>query len=297
MGYRHAQQGQVVTAIEIGRMNRLRVERAVDIGFYLAPEDESVESILLPGRYAPEGLCVGDDLDVFLYADSEDRLVATTETPLAMANEVANLQVVATNQVGAFLDWGLPKDLLLPFGEQKGRPREGQYCLVYIYKDKYADRLVATMRLNRHIGKTPGEYTVGQRVEIVIAARTDLGYKAIIHNAHWGLLYENEVFKHLRPGQRLYAWVKKVLGEGKIDLSLTEPGTARFATAADEILAALEDAGGFLPLHDKSSPEAIRRRFGMSKKNFKAALGKLYRERQITMSPEGIQLTAAGDAG
>ena len=159
--------------IKVGRMNHLRVHRTVDIGFFLAADEHGDETVLLPRRYAPEGLSEQDELDVFVYADSEDRLLATTEEPLAMVGQVAHLRVEATNDVGAFLDWGLPKDLLLPYGEQKGRPREGEYCTVYIYKDKYADRVVASMRLNRHIGKTRPNYEAGQQVPILIAARTD----------------------------------------------------------------------------------------------------------------------------
>ena len=275
--------------LSVGRMNHLRVERVVDIGFYLTTHEETDEAVLLPKRYAPEGLAENDEITVFLYADSEDRLLATTETPRAMVGQVASLQVVATNQIGAFLDWGLPKDLLLPYGEQKGRPREGEFCTVFVYKDKYADRVVASMRLNRHIDKTPHSYKAGEKVEITITARTDLGYKAVINHAHFGLIYENEVFKIVRPGMRMDAWIKKIVTDGKIDLTLSPPRLERFEAVAETVFSALVRAGGYLPLHDKSPPEQIRRRFGISKKDFKAALGKLYRERRITIGPDGIR--------
>ena len=275
--------------IKVGRMNQLRVHRVVEIGFFLAGDEHGDETVLLPRRYAPEGLAEQDELNVFVYADSEDRLLATTEEPLAMVGQVAHLRVEATNNVGAFLDWGLPKDLLLPYGEQKGRPREGEYCTVYIYKDKYADRVVASMRLNRHIGKTNPSYEPGQKVSILIAARTDLGYKAVIQHEHWGLLFENEVFKKVRPGMQMEAWIKRITREGKVDLTLSPPRMERFEVVAEKVYTSLVRAGGYLPLHDKSPPDAIRMKFGISKKDFKAALGKLYKARKITISGDGIR--------
>ena len=276
--------------IEVGRMNHLQVVKTVEMGFFLGVSEEAEDTVLLPRRYVSDRLDIGDELDVFVYADSEDRLLATTETPKAMVGEMAFLRVVEVNQTGAFLDWGLPKDLLLPYGEQKERLYDGDFCSVFVYKDKYAERVVASQRLNRHIGKTTAKYAVGDKVQIDVVTRTDLGYKVVVNHAHWGLLYANEVFKPLRRGLRTVAWVKKVVADDKVDLNLEPPKLERFSNASEQILSDLEAEGGFIPLHDKSPPEDIRRRFGMSKKHFKAAVGKLYRERKITIDSEGIRL-------
>lgn len=281
-------------------MNRLRVDRVVDFGVYLVPlgasptseteTSEKREGILLPKRYIPEGLEIDDQIAVFVYADSEDRLLATTETPKAMAGEAAFLRVLAVNRTGTFLDWGLPKDLMLPYGEQKRELEPGQFCTVFVYKDKYSERVVASTRLNRHIGLTPAYYKPGEQVDIMVVARTDLGHKVIVNNEHWGLLYENEIFQPLRNGLLTKAWVKKVVNDDKVDLTLSPPIAERFNTVADQVLKAVEANDGFLPLNDKSSPEAIRRRFGISKRDFKAAVGKLYKMRMITIAADGLYI-------
>lgn len=286
--------------IEVGKMNRLRVDRVVDFGVYLTPLDaspsseaepsEKREGILLPSRYIPDGLEIDDQIAVFVYADSEDRLLATTETPKAMAGEAAFLRVVAVNRTGTFLDWGLPKDLMLPYGEQKRELEPGQFCTVFVYKDKYSERVVASTRLNRHIGLTPAYYKSGEQVDIMVVARTDLGHKVIVNNEHWGLLYENEIFQPLRNGQRIEAWVKKVVNDDKVDLTLSPPIAERYSTVAEQVLQAVEANDGFLPLNDKSSPEAIRRRFNISKRDFKAAVGKLYKMRMITIEADGLYI-------
>ncbi len=285
--------------IEVGRMNRLRVDRVVDFGVFLTlPDyvsdqdsaDDGIkrEGILLPGRYMPDDLDIDDEIDVFVYADSEDRLLATTETPLAMVGEAAFLRVLAVNRTGTFLDWGLPKDLMLPYGEQKRELTPGQFCTVFVYKDKYSERVVASTRLNRHIGLTPAKYQPGEEVKIMVVARTDLGHKVIVNDEHWGLLYENEVFKSLRNGMQTSAWVKKVVNDNKVDLTLSPPIAERLSTVADQILKAVEANDGFLAMNDKSSPETIKRRFGISKRDFKAAIGKLYKLRFISIKADGI---------
>ena len=278
-----------MTGISVGRMNELEVAREVEMGWFLmAPEAED-EEVLLPRRYVTQPLVPGATISVFVYADSEDRLLATTETPMAMVGEIAYLRVVEVNSVGAFLDWGLPKDLLLPYGEQKERLYEGDWCSVFVYKDKYADRVVASQRLNRHIGKTAATYSTGEKVSIDVVTRTDLGFKVVVNHKHWGLLYANEVFRPMRRGLRMDAWVKRVIDGDKIDLRLDPPGKERFSQAALTILAALEEAS-FLPLHDKSAPEDIRAQFGLSKKHFKAAIGHLYKSRKIAIEPNGIRI-------
>ncbi len=276
--------------IEVGRINRLRVDRELEFGVFLLALDseDSEEAILLPTRYVPEGLEIGDELEVFVYSDSEDRLLATTETPKVMAGEAAFLRVLAVNRTGAFLDWGLPKDLLLPYGEQKRELQVGQFCTVFVYKDKYSERVVASTRLNRHIGMSEAEYEAGDKVDIMVVARTDLGYKVIVDDLHWGLLYKNEVFKSLNNGMKTVAWVKKVVENEKVDLILSPPKSERFTGLAKQIMLALDTGDGFLPLNDKSSPDDIRRRFGISKRDFKAAIGALYKQRAITIQADGI---------
>ncbi len=281
------------TMIEVGRMNLLKVDRELEFGVFLLPPDceNSEEAILLPTRYIPEGLEIDDEIEVFVYSDSEDRLLATTETPKTMADEAAFLRVVAVNRTGAFLDWGLPKDLMLPYGEQKRELQVGQFCTVFVYKDKYSDRVVASTRLNRHIGLATADYDPGDKVDIMVVARTDLGYKVIVDNLHWGLLYKNEVFKPLNNGMKTVAWVKKVVENDKVDLILSPPKSERFGGVAAQIMTALEAGDGFLPLNDKSPPDEIRRRFGISKRDFKAAIGSLYKSREISIQADGIHKT------
>jgi uncharacterized protein len=277
-------------SIEVGRINCLRVLGRIESGYVLSSEDKQAGNAILPFRSAPEDLSEGDEIDVFVYSDTGDRLVATTRAPKAMIGEIAYLKVVEINNTGAFLDWGLPKELLLPYGEQKEEIRAGGFCSVFIHKDKYSLRAVASQRLNRHIGKTPANYRSGEEVAIQVVSRTDLGYKAVVNNSHWGLLYENQVFKPIKRGLRTTAWVNRVVADEKVDLRLAPPARERFSQGAEQILSALEAEGGFLGLHDKSPPEQIRARFGMSKKNFKAALGKLYKARRIAITSDGIRL-------
>lgn len=274
--------------IQIGKINKLKVLKHVDFGVYLDGGDDG--EILLPLRYMPDPCEVGDEVEVFICYDSDDRLVATTETPKAMVNDFALLKVVATSSVGAFLDWGLPKDLFLPFAEQTRALRVGQEVLVYVYVDK-SDRLAASMRLERNVEKTAAEYTDGQKVNLIIAGRTDLGFKAIIENRHWGILYGNEVFQPLRQGQKIEGYIKKMRPDGKIDLSLQRSGhKATREDVGPKILESLKEKNGFLPINDKTPPEEIYHLFGVSKKQFKVALGGLYKKRLITVHEDGIRL-------
>jgi predicted RNA-binding protein (virulence factor B family) len=279
-----------MTGINLGQMNHLRVIRADPNGLVLAIHPDDATTVFLSRREADAQLSVGDEVDMFVYSDSSERYLATTRTPKAMVGEIAHLEVVAVNPTGAFLDWGLPKDLLLPYGEQRGEVAEGMHCTVFIHKDQFAERAVASQRLNRHIGKSPADYQPGEEVAIDVIVRTDLGYKVVVNHRHWGLLYDNEVFEPLKRGFKTTAWVKKVVADDKVDLSLYPPKKERIDNASQSILTAMENAGGFLPLHDKSPPGAIRERFGMSKKNFKAAVGKLYKARLITLDTDGIRL-------
>ena len=279
---------------DIGKRNTLGIVRESSPGLYL--DGGNLGEILLPGRYIPRNLAPGDQLDVFVYLDSEDRLVATTERPLVMAGEFAALKVISVNpRIGAFLDWGLPKDLLLPFREQEGQVRAGQRVVVAVYLDPKSNRLVATMRLNRHLSRNPPKYAAGQQVTLIIAEKTPLGYNAIIENSHRGLLYHNNLAGPLEIGQTLKGFVRAISPAGKIDLSLDASGYQRVASLRDQIMTALQAGGGRLAFDDSTSPDVIRATFGASKKAFKQALGALYKERRIRFLNPGIELLATDE--
>jgi len=273
----------------IGKRNILSIVRASAPGLYLDGGD--LGEILLPGRYIPADIKPKDKLDVFVLRDSEDRLVATTEKPLATVGEFAYLKVVSVNQnVGAFLDWGLAKDLLLPFREQESPVRAGDRVIVYVGLDEKTDRIFASTRLSRHLNRDPAAYHTGQPVNLLITGRTALGFNAIVENAHRGLLYHDNLATPLAAGQRLRGFVRAVRPGGKIDLSLDAAGYKRVAALTDQIVQALENSAGHLDFDDDSSPVAIRQKFGVSKKAFKQALGKLYKGRRIRFEKPGIQL-------
>lgn len=276
--------------LKIGQYNELQIIKEVDFGYYLDSGDDQWEEILLPFNSAPKNCEVYDWLDVFIYFDSEDRVIATTERPHAVVGEFNLLRVASVEKVGAFLDWGLRKDLLVPFGEQKVRLKTGRSYIVWVYLDAASGRIVASTRLEKFIDNEPGDYEVGQEVTLLITKETDLGYKAIINDAHWGFLYQNEVFKKLRVGKKLRGYIQKVRDDGKIDLSLTSTGYEKVGGIADTILNKLVKNKGFLPITAKTSPEKIYETFGVSKKNYKKALGSLYKKRMVTIDPDGIRL-------
>jgi len=273
----------------IGQRNLLPVVRETSSGLFL--DGGELGEILLPGRYIPRGRAPQDRVDVFVYRDSEDRLVATTETPLAMVGDFACLKVVSINrQIGAFLDWGLPKDLLLPFREQTGPVKVGQKLVVAVCLDPKTDRIMASARLNRHLSKDTPAYRDGAPVTFMITGRTPLGYSAIVQNAHLGLLYYDNLSTSLEAGQVVKGFVRTVRPGGKIDLSLDASGYQRVGGLAERIVVALEQNGGRLEFDDDSSPVAIREVFGVSKSAFKQALGKLYKQRRIRFLQPGIEL-------
>jgi predicted RNA-binding protein (virulence factor B family) len=279
----------------IGKRNTLSIVRESTPGLYL--NGGALGEILLPRRYIPRDLRQGDKLDVFIYLDSEDRLVATTEVPLATVGEFAALEVVSVNpRVGAFLNWGLAKDLLLPFREMEGPVRVGNKVVVYVQLDAKTGRIVASARLHRHLSRDTPSYANGQRVNLLIAAETPLGYQAIVNQAHRGLLYRDQMSAPLAVGQKLVGFVRAVHLNGKIDLSLDESGYRRVASLQQQIVSALERAGGRLTFDDDSSPESIRDAFGVSKKAFKQALGALYKFRRIQFTKPGIQLLDNSDS-
>jgi uncharacterized protein len=273
----------------IGKRNTLTVLRNSTSGLYLDGGEHG--EILLPNRYVPRGVVLGARLEVFVYRDSEDRLVATTETPRATVGEVATLKVISINrQVGAFLDWGLAKDLLLPFREQTGQVQVGQDVVVRIYLDEKTQRIVASMKLGRDSALEPPNYRSGQQVAFLITDQTPLGYKALVEGKHPGLLYHEGISVPVAIGQKFDGFVRALRPDGKIDLSLDQAGYRRVAPLASRIVQALKHSGGRLDLDDDSPPEAIRQTFGASKKAFKQALGTLYKARRIRFSKPGIEL-------
>jgi len=273
--------------IEIGKVNKLKVIKKVDFGLYLGDGTET--EILLPERYVPSDCKTGDEFEVFVYLDSEDRVIATTETPYAQVGDFACLKVAAVTSIGAFLDWGLSKDLFVPFNEQQKRMEEGQSYVVRVYVDS-SDRIAASSKLGRFISKEPANYSVGDAVSLIIWERTDLGYKALINGIHIGLIFEADVFQDLNPGDQVAGFIKQVRPDGKIDLYLHAPGYEKVGGVADEIMSILEEDGGFITLNDKSDPDEIYAKFKVSKKTYKKAIGNLYKKRLITIDDDGIRI-------
>ena len=274
--------------IKTGDYNTLRVVKEVDFGIYLDGGEEG--EILMPSKYVPEGTKPEDEIEVFIYSDSEDRLIATSETPLAKVNEFAYLKVKAVNKFGAFLDWGILKDLLVPFREQKADMIEGYSYIVYIYLDEKTNRLAASAKINKFLNREIPVYNVDDEVSILIESKTDIGYKAIIENKFGGLLYENEVFRTLKKGDKLKAFIKKIRDDGKIDLVLQKSGYEQIDGISEKILQILRKNNGFIAANDKSSPEMIKSLFGISKKSFKKAIGALYKKKLINFKDDGIVL-------
>ena len=273
---------------EIGKINHLYVVKEVDFGIYLDGGD--LGEILMPKRYVPEGTKPEDTIEAFIYLDSEDRLVATTEKPLAMVDEFALLEVVSVTQVGAFLNWGLPKDLFVPFREQRQPMEEGKKYLVFVYLDINTKRIAASSKIEQYLDNIPIDYDENEEVDLIIVNETDLGFNAIIDNSHLGILYKNEVFQTLNPGEKIQGYIKKIRTDGKIDLRLDKIGYEKITSFVDWIIVELQKNNGFLPLTDKSSPEEIYKTFKISKKNFKAAIGALYKKRFISLEDDGIRL-------
>jgi len=267
--------------------------RQTRIGFFLDGGD--LGDILLPNTSAPHEVAVGEPLRVFIYGDSEDRLVATTHAPLAVAGETKVLRVNETNRTGAFFDWGLPKDLLVPHREQRIPLREGQDYLVHVYVDPASERMVGSTRLHRFIHQKPEQFRPGQAVDLLVGEESDLGFLALIDGDHVGMLYHTEIFQKLLPGERCEGFIKQVRPDGKIDLSLQRNQLATVRDLRDQILDALAEAGGTLRINDKTPPVIIYQRFGVSKKAFKRATGNLYRERKIVINDFGIHLPSTDE--
>lgn len=274
--------------IIIGHTYNLNVVKFLDFGAYLDAGD--LGEVLLPNKYVPDYLSEGDSIEVFLYLDSEDRPVATTQIPKVSVGEFAYLTVVDSTPVGAFLDWGLDKDLLVPFAEQHIPLQEGHSYLVYVYIDKTDGRIAASTKIDKFIDEDkPHDFKPQQAVQLIIANSTELGYKAIINHSHWGVLYKNEVFQRLSFGQYKKGFIKHIRDDGKIDLSL-QGGQETRDQQADIILRYLKNNNGFAAVHDKSEPKLIAKIFGMSKGAFKKTLGRLYKQRIIRIDQDGIHL-------
>jgi predicted RNA-binding protein (virulence factor B family) len=273
---------------QIGKLNHVEVLKELDFGIYLDGGD--LGEILMPKRYVPEGTMLGDFIEAFIYLDSEDRLIATTEKPLAQIEEFALLEVVSVTPVGAFLNWGLPKDLFVPFREQRKPMEVGKKYLVYVYLDTDSKRIAASSKIENYLDNIPVDYDENEEVDLIIVNETDLGYNAIIDYSHLGVLYKNEVFQELNPGDRVQGYIKKIRPDGKIDLRLDKIGYEKITSFVDRIIVELQKNKGFLPLTDKSSPEEIYKTFKISKKNFKAAIGALYKKRFIALEDNGIRL-------
>jgi predicted RNA-binding protein (virulence factor B family) len=272
--------------MQIGKINTLKVASRVGSETYLASPTSA--KVLLVDRKPPR--CqIGDALNVFVYVDMDGHLAATTTIPNALVDDIAWLEVVSVNRVGAFLDWGLPKDLLVPFGEQHHEMEVGESYLVKLFLDQQ-NRILATTKIDKFIVDEGFYFKTGEKVSLLIADKTDLGFKAIINNTHWGMLYQNELFQAVRKGQKLEGYIKQVREDHKIDLSLHQPGYGKVNELTDKIIAHLKQNQGFLPLSDKSPPETIYTAFGVSKKVFKQAIGALYKQKLLLIEKGGIRL-------
>ncbi len=276
--------------IEIGRYNVLTVIKAVDFGLYL--DGEEWGEILLPKEYVPDNCFPDDEIKVFIYFDSEDRIIATTEKPYITVGEFSYVKVVATNRIGAFLDWGLRKDLLVPFREQREPMQVGKSYLVYAYMDKSTDRIVATAKIEKYIDQVPSAYELNQEVDLLIARRSPLGYSVIINGLHWGLIYQKEIFQPLKIGQKIKGYIKEVREDEKIDVALQPSGYAKIDELAKLILDKIQDNGGTLDVSDKSAPETIYNLFDCSKKNYKKAVGALLKKGMIEVDEDEIRLAS-----
>ena len=276
---------------QLGTYNTLSVIEKHESGLLLDGK-ESFGSILLPKRYVGDEVRVGDDVRIFLYLDSEDRPIATTECPYAVVGEFAFLEVIDSNRAGSFLDWGLQKDLLLPFGEQPRRFRVGQSAVVYIYVDQVSGRIVASAKLKKYVSEVaPVGLRGGNQVSIMLVEKTDIGIRAIVNNDCWGIIKDTEIELLPSIGSRVQGYVSRIRSDGLVDLSLNPPGYSKVPAAAEKLYDLLKSTDeGFLAVHDKSTPEEIKLLLGMSKKVFKQAIGNLYREKKITIEDNRIYL-------
>lgn len=283
-----SEQSTSTAPVQIGKYNTLTVIAVTPNGVYLDGGD--LGEILLPNRQVPADCKVGNNITVFIYVDSAERFVATTEKVLGQVGEFVSLKVAQINKMGAFLDWGLPKDLLVPYNQQHTKMEVGKYYLVRIFLDQQTDRIAASSKLDKFIDIWPAEYQQGDKVKLIIGSKTDLGFKAIVNDLHWGLLYDNEIFQPLRIGKQIDGYIKQVREDGRLDLILTRGSKNTVNSFSDKLLDALQKNNGFLPIHDKSAPEHIQRTLGVSKKTFKATVGNLLKNGKLSIEKDGIRL-------
>lgn len=276
--------------IQLGKYNQLEVVKEVDFGMYLDGDEDG--EILLPKRYVPEGCKPGDVLNVFIYLDMDERLVATTLDPYVQVGEFACLEVAWVNQFGAFLDWGLMKDLFVPFREQKAKMQKGGRYIVHVHLDDESYRIVASAKVEHYLSKEKPTYKPGEEVHILVWQRTDLGYKVIVDNRFSGMLFHNEIFQPLEMGMQMKAFVKHVREDGKIDLILQRSGARNVEDFAEVLLQFIKDNNGYTSVNDKTDAETIYQTFGVSKKTFKKAVGDLYKKRLIILEPDGIRMVS-----
>lgn len=273
--------------IQVGKINTLTINRKVEFGFYL---DDGKEGILLPKRFAPKQAKVGDTIAVFIYHDSDNRLIATTQQPKGMVDDIVLLKCVSTMPAGAFLDWGLMKDLFVAKSQQKMGMRVGGWYLVKIYIDQQTGRIAATEKIERFINNENLTIKQKDEVDIIIYRQTDIGYSCIINNKHWGLIHNNQIFTQLEPGQHHKAFIQTIREDNKIDVVLGKAGFSKVESESEKIIRLLKENNNYLPYHDKSDPKDIYAFFGMSKKTFKMTIGNLFKQQKITLTQTGIQL-------
>ena len=276
--------------VRIGRTNRLKVVNLLDFGAFL--DGGMLDDILLPKRFVPQGCQIGDELEVFVYLDSDDIPIATTSRPKAQVGQFACLKVTDTNRVGAFLDWNMPKELLVPFCEQKERMVKDRFYVVYVYQEQQSYRIVASSKIGKFLNTRTHHYTGGQAVSLMICDRTDIGYTAIINSQSTGILFDQDIDRPVRTGMKLDGFIKRVRADGKLDVCLKKPGFDQQAVLdlSDTILARLKTGQGFLPFNDRTASQLVQKEFAVSKRLFKMAIGGLYKKRLITIDEDGIRL-------
>ena len=278
--------------IHIGQHQELTILRHTTVGLYLG-DDEGDEDVLLPNKYCPENFELGDKLNVFVYRDYEERKIATNLMPKILLHQFALLRVTSVSNIGAFLDWGLEKELLVPFREQRQKMEEGRWYIVYLDIDEKTDRLYATNKIEKRLSNAPLTVAEGDAVDLIVMKKTDLGFSVIVNQLHEGLIFDSDIFTKLNIGDKVKGYVKVIREDSKLDISLQPIGFENFNDPNCEmILKKLKIQKGFLPVSDKSTPEEIYKQFGISKKAYKKAIGTLYKQRKVTLEPEGIRLVS-----
>ena len=277
--------------LSIGQFHTLKIDRDTPPGLFLKDDTgEKDNEVLLPNKYKPESFELEDEIEVFVYLDHDERPVATNLKPYVKLDEFAFLKCVEVNQIGAFLDWGLEKHLFVPYKEQAYPMKEGDWYLIFCYLDEETERLVASSKVNHFLDNTELTVEPFEKVNLIVTNKTDIGFNLIVNEIHQGLVYHDDVFQDLKTGDKLEGWVKKTRTDNKIDITLQRPGYRSIEPNADAVMAELEMSNGFLPLTDKSAPDEIKAKLGISKKSFKKAIGMLYKKRLVSIEEDGIRI-------